>query len=277
MPQPKKQTTLSDTPHLIDRLRLAVGLIWIIGTNTASGKSSLSALIAAFFASASVPVRMLRIETGERRREFPDSDLFIDVNRAGETANLVGGPAALLDEVWGAMSETIRTPGVVVVDCGAGAQNFLLHAAAMAGLDDLIAELGAGCSIVVVTTPEAECGRQAARLVHEARAAMAGAQILLAVNHVNAAQHSGADSPAQRAFIESMAGLKDVVRIDIPFCRGQAIDTFKAAPIMEILCARDEELMRQSGKGVLSSRAAQTHLAAWYRAVGDQLKKVFWP
>ena len=55
----------------------------IIGTNTASGKSSLSAALAAFFASASVQVRMLRIETGERRREFPDVDLFIDVNRAG--------------------------------------------------------------------------------------------------------------------------------------------------------------------------------------------------
>jgi hypothetical protein len=274
---PKKQTKLSDTPHPIDRLRLAVGLIWIIGTNSASGKSSLSKVLAAFFASASVQVRMLRIETGERRGEFPDTDLFIDVNRAGEAANLVGGPAGLLDEVWPHLSETISSQGVGVVDCGAGAQNFLLHAAAMAGLDDLIAERGAGCAIFVVTTPEAECGRQAAKLVSDARAAMSSAQILLAVNHVNAAQHAGADSPGQRAFIESIAGLKDVARIDIPFARAQALDTFKAASILEILHARDEELMRRSGRGVLSSRAAQTHLAAWYRAVSDQLQKVFWP
>ena len=277
MTDPKKQTKLSDTPHVIDRRRLPVGLIGIIGTNTASGKSSLSAALAAFFASASVQVRMLRIETGERRREFPDVDLFIDVNRAGEAANLIGGPAGLLDEVWADMSGTISNQGVVVADCGAGAQNFLLHAAGMAGLDDLIVELGAGCSFIVVTTPEAECGRQAAQLVSDVRAAMPAAQILLAVNHVNAAQHSGADSPGQRAFIESIAGLKDVPRIDIPFCRGQAIDTFKAASILEILRARDEELMRRSGRGQLSSRAAQTHLAAWYRAISDALQKVFWP
>jgi hypothetical protein len=276
MPGPKKQTYLSETPHPIDRQSLPVGLVWIIGTNTASGKTSLAAAMAAFFAQASVPVRMLHIETGERRREFPDADLFIDVNRAGDAANLVGGPAGLLDEVWGPMSETIGKQGVAVADCGAGAQNFLLHAAALAGLDDLIAGLGAGCTIVVVTTPEAECGRQAATLVSEARAAMAGAQILLAVNHVNAT-HSGADSPAQRAFSESIAGLKDVTRIDIPFCRCQAIDCFKAAFILEVLCARDEELMRRSGRGLLASRAAQTHLAAWYRAVSDQLQKVFWP
>jgi hypothetical protein len=274
---PKKQTKLPDTPHLIDRLRPAIGLVWVIGINTGSGKSSLSKALAAFFAAASVQVRILRIETGERRREFPDVDLFIDVNRAGEAASLVGGPAGLLDEVWEPISETISEQGVVVIDCGAGAQNLLLPAAAMAGLDDLIAERGAGCAIFVVTTPEAECGRQAAKLVSEARAAMPGAQILLAVNHVNAAQHSGADSPGQHAFIESIAGLKDVARIDIPFCRGQAIDTFKAASILEILHARDEELMRRSGKGLLSSRAAQTHLAAWYRAVADQLQKVFWP
>ena len=68
---PKKQPTLSDTSHLIDRLRLAVGLISIIGINTGSGKSSLSKALAAFFASASVQVRTLHIETGERRGEFP--------------------------------------------------------------------------------------------------------------------------------------------------------------------------------------------------------------
>jgi hypothetical protein len=279
MPQPlakKKQTDLSGRPHVVDRGMLPVGLLLILGINTGSGKTSLSKVIEAYFASASVQVRMLRIETGERRNEFRPTDLFIDINRAGDAANLVGGSAGLLDEVWGDMSETIKKQGVVVADCGAGAQNFLLPAAAMAGLDDLITELGAGCGIIVVTTPDAECGRQAVKLVSDARAAMASAQILLAINHVNAAQHAGLDSPAQRAFVESIAGLEEVPRIDIPFARAHAIDCFKAASILEIMDARDEKLMLWSGKGQLSSRAAQTHLAAWYRAVSDRLQ-VLWP
>jgi hypothetical protein len=273
-----EQTKRHGTSDLADRLKLPVGAILVMGINTGSGKSSLSRLMGAFFASAKVPVRTLRIETGERRAEFPDTDLFIDVNRTAEAANTSGDPAALLDEVWEPMSETIGAQGVVVIDCGAGAQNFLLLAAATAGLADLIAKHGAGCAIIVVTTPEAECGRQAARLVSDARESMPDAQILLAVTHVNAAQQSRVGSPGQQAFIKLIASLKGVTRIDVPFCRGQALDTFSSSSILEIVNMRsDEELMRRSGKGVLSSRAAQTHLFAWYSGVTNQLQRVFWP
>jgi hypothetical protein len=252
-----------------------VGVAAIVGINTAMGKSALAAGMAAFFESASVPVRMLRIETGERRREFPAGDLYIDTNRTGEAAHLVGGAAGLLDEVWPSMSETIMKGGVVVIDCGAGAQAFLLQAAAAAGLDDLMAAHGARCSLIVVTTPDPECGRQAARLVADARAQMPNAQIVMAVNHISAAQQSGADAPSQRAFAKAVAGLKDTVHLNVPFARGQALDCFGDATIIQILRARDEQLVQWSGKGVLASRAAQTHLAAWYRVLIDQLAAVY--
>jgi hypothetical protein len=254
-----------------------IGLVAIIGTNTSSGKSSFADAMDAFFQSAKVQVGMLRIETGERRREFPEADLFIDSNRASEGANLVGGIAGLFDEVWPQISETIGQRGVVVVDCGAGAQNLLLQAAGVAGLDDLIGELGASCCIVVVTTPEAECGRQAVRLVSEARASMANVQIVLAVNRVNAL-HTVADTLAHQAFSDAISGLNDVARINVPYCRGQAIDCFKGANIAKILkVKKGEELMRQTRKGLLASRAAQSHLGAWYGAISDQLLRVFWP
>lgn len=252
-----------------------VGVVAILGINTAMGKSTLGAGTAAFFESASVPVQMLRIETGERRREFPAGDLFIDTNRAGEAAHLVGGAAGLLDEAWPSMSATITKGGVVVIDCGAGAQAFLLQAASAAGLDDLIAAHGARCSLIVVTTPNPECGRQATQLISDARAQMPGVQIVLAVNHVSAAQQSGADAPSQRAFTKAVAGLKGIAQLSVPFARGQALDSFGDATIMQILRARDEQLVQWSGKGVLASRAAQAHLAAWYRVLSDQLAEIY--
>jgi hypothetical protein len=274
-----KRKTASPVPTASAADRLPIGFIGVIGINTSIGKTEFARAIEAFMESASVEVQLLHIETGERRREFGASALFIDANRASEAAYLVGGPAALFDEVWPRMSAIITSGGVVVVDCGAGEQHLLLDAAAAASLDLVITELGASCCLMVVTTPEPECGRQAVQLVSSVRNTMSGASVVLAVNNVTAAQQMGMDTPSRRAFDRSIAGLKDISRIDIPFARGQALDCYRSTRILDVLrCTQDDvQLMRWSGRGQLASRAAQAALAGWYVAVSDQLRRLFWP
>jgi hypothetical protein len=258
--------------------KMPIAVVIVAGANTGLGKTTIANGIAAFFEAAGVPVRIARIETKARQREFASTDRFIDLDRAGEATHLVGAEAALLDEVWLDIMGAITHGEVVVIDCGAGAHRLVLAAAAATGLDRLIVAKDARCSLVVVTTPDAESARQALELIADSRVRMAAADVILAVNQTNPGQPPGADTPQARAFAKAISRLSGVRRLEIPYARAQALAAFAESgrSILTILRATDQQLTRWSGRGELASLAAQAHLAAWFRAVSDQLIRV-WP
>ena len=71
--------------------------------------------------------------------------------------------------------------------------------------------------------------------------------------------------------------LNGIARLDVPFARAHALTAFAehGADILQVLRARDEQLMQWSKRGELASLAGQAHLAAWFRSFSDQLAKNF--
>src|ERR1019366_2051412 len=105
---------------------------------------------------------------------------------------------------------------------------------------------------------------------------MPGAEVLLALNHSSPAARPGLDTPQARAVTAILDPLQ-ARRIAIPFCGAQALPAFAASgrTFHEILRATPEQLMRWSGRGELSALSAQAHLAAWWRAIVDQVSAVW--
>jgi hypothetical protein len=256
---------------------LPVGIVAVIGASTAMGKSTFADLTASYFHSAEVGVHTIRIETGRRRAEFSDRNSFIDLDEAGQAANAVGAEASMLDRHWPKMKAGIDNGQVVVIDCGAGAQELLMKVAGSTGLVGLVAARGARFWVVVMTTPDPESARQAATLVVDVNRWMPEAEVLLAVNYASPAQQPGVDTPPARAVAAILDPLP-VRRLVIPFCKAQALAAFADSrrTFLEILHGNPEQLVRWSGKGELSALSAQAHLAGWWRAIIDQLSAV-WP
>jgi len=275
---PKSGSNASNTINTMSSTlpALPVGIVAVTGASTAMGKSTFADLTASYFQSAKVAVHTMRIETGRRRAEFSERNSFVDLDEAGKAANAVGAEASLLDRYWPKMKAGIDNGQVNVIDCGAGAQNFLIRVAGPTGLAELVAARGARLWVAVMATPDAESARQAAALVGDVAHWMPGAEVLLALNHTSPT-HPGLDTPQARAVAAILDPLQ-VRRIEIPFCGAQALAAFadSGRTFHEILRATPEQLMRWSGKGELSALSAQAHLAAWWRAIVDQLA-VVWP
>jgi hypothetical protein len=241
------------------------------------GKSTIADMTASYFQSADIGVHTMRIETGRRRKEFSERNSFIDLDEAGKANNAVGAEASMLDRYWPKMKAGIDTGQIIVIDGGAGAQELLLKVAGTTGLAGLVAARGASFWVVVMTTPDRESARQAAELVADVIRGMPGAEVMLAINYTNPAQQPGLDTPQARAVAAILDPLQ-VLRIEIPFCGAQALAAFADGghTFHEILRASPEQLVRWCGKGELSALSAQAHLAAWWRAIVDQLS-VVWP
>jgi hypothetical protein len=256
---------------------LPVGIVAVAGASTAMGKSTFADVTASYFQAAKVGVHTIRIETGRRRAEFPERNAFIDLDEAGKAANAVGAEASLLERYWPRMKTGIDNGQVVVIDCGAGAQELQLRVAGPTGLAGLVAARGSRFWTVVLTTPDPESARQAAALVDDVARWMPGAAVLLALNYTSPTQRPGLDTPQARAVAAILDQLQ-VRRIEIPFCGAQALAAFAESgrTFHEIQRATPEQLVRWSGKGELSALSAQAHLAAWWRAIVDQLA-VVWP
>jgi hypothetical protein len=253
-----------------------IAAVAVLGASTAMGKSTFSDALESFFRSAGVAVHTARIETGRRRGEFLERNSFIDLDTAANATHEIGGEASLLDGLWPRMKAAMRGGHVVVIDCGAGAEKLLLNTAGSTGLAGLVAARGARFWVVVVTTPELESARQAATLVDDVHERMPHADVLLAVNCVSPTQKLGLDTPQGRAVAAILETLH-VPRIEIPFCGAQGLTAFADSQrtFIEILSADEEQLARWSRKGELASLAAQTHLAAWWQAICDQLSRLW--
>ena len=276
---PKSSSNASSTTNTMGSTlpALPVGIVTVTGASTAMGKSTFADLTASYFQAAKVGVHTMRIETGRRRAEFSERNSFIDLDEAGKAASAVGGEASLLDFYWPKIKVGLNGGRVVVIDCGAGAQNLLMRMAGPSGLPGLVAARGARFWMVVMTTLDPESARQAAVLIGDVAYWMPGVEILLALNHTSPTQWPGLATPQARAVAAILDPLQ-VRRIEIPFCGGQALAAFadSGRTFHEILRATPEQLMRWSGKGALSALSAQAHLAAWWRAIVDQLA-VVWP
>jgi len=275
---PKSSSNASNTIDIMSCAlpALPVGIVAVAGASTAMGKSTFADVTASYFQSAKVAVHTMRIETGRRRAEFSERNSFVDLDEAGKAANAVGAEASLLDRYWPKMKAGIDNGQVNVIDCGAGAQNLLIRVAGPTGLAELVAARGARLWVAVMATPDAESARQAAALVGDVAHWMPGAEVLLALNHTSPT-HPGLDTPQARAVAAILDPLQ-VRRFEIPFCGAQALSAFadSGRTFHEILRATPEQLIRWSGKGELSALSAQAHLAAWWRAIVDQLA-VVWP
>lgn len=276
---PKSNSNASNTINTMSSIlpALPVGIAAVTGASTAMGKSTFADLTASYFQSAKVGVHTMRIETGRRRAEFSERNSFVNLDKAGEAANAVGAEASLLDRYWPKMKAGIDNGQVVVIDCGAGAQELLMRMASPTGLADLVAARGARFWTVVMTTPDAESARQAAALVGDVREWMPGAEVLLALNYTSPTQRPGLDTPQARAVAAILDPLQ-ARRVEIPFCGAQALAACadSGRTFHEILRATPQQLMRWCDTGELSALAAQAHLAAWWRAIVDQLA-VVWP
>lgn len=271
MPISNSNTVKSGLPAL------PVGIVAVAGPSTAMGKSTFADVTASFFQSAGVAVHTMRIETGRRRAEFPEGNTFIDLDKAKEADNAVGGNASVLDRYWPKMKTAIDKGRVIVIDCGAGGQDLLMDIAGSTGLAGLVAARRARFWVTVMSTPEPESARQAAGLVADVVRFMPEAEVLLALNYTGPTQQPGLDTPQARA----VAGILDPLqarRIVIPFCRAQALSAFAKSgrTYNEVLRAPSEQLVRWCDKGELAALSAQAHLAAWWRAIADQLAEV-WP
>jgi hypothetical protein len=253
-----------------------VALVIVLGASTAMGKTTIADATTSFFQAANVAVHTVRIETGRRRAEFPVRDTFIDLDTIGDAAHAVGAEASLFDGVYRKIKAAIAGGHVVVIDCGAGGQRLLLEVAGSTGLSGLVAAGSASCWVVVVTTPDPESARQAAALVTDVNERMPEAEVLLAVNYATPTQRPGLDTPQARAFTAILESSR-IPKIDIPFAGAQALAAFAKSQrtFLEILRADEQQLMRWSGRGELSSLSAQTHLAAWWRSFTDQLSRVW--
>ena len=157
---PKSSSNASST---IDTLSptlpaLPVGIVAVTGASTAMGKSTFADVTASYFQAAKVGVHTMRIKTGRRRAEFSERNSFVDLDEAGKAANAVGAEASLLDRYWPKMKAGIDNGQVNVIDCGAGAQNFLIRVAGPTGLAELVAARGARLWVAVMATPDPEIG-----------------------------------------------------------------------------------------------------------------------
>jgi hypothetical protein len=276
---PKSNSNASNTTNTMGSTlpALPVGIVAVTGASTAMGKSTCADVTASYFQAAKVAVHTMRIETGRRRAEFSQRNSFVDLDEAGKAANAVGAEASLLDRYWPRMKTGIDNGQVVVIDCGAGAQNLLMQMAGPTDLAGLVAARGARFWMVVMATLDPESARQAAVLIGDVAYWMPGAEVLLVLNYTSPTQQPGLDTPQARAVAAILDPLQ-VRRIEIPFCGAQALAAFadSGRTFHEILRAPPEQLMRWSGKGELSALSAQAHLAAWWRAIVDQLA-VVWP
>ena len=218
---PKSNSNAIDYP-------LPVGIVAVAGASTAMGKSTFADVTASYFQAAKVAVHTMRIETGRRRAEFSERNSFVDLDEAGRAANAVGAEASLLDRHWPKIRSGIDSGQVVVIDCGAGAQELLMRVAGPTGLAELVAARGARFWTVVMTTPEPESARQAAALVGDVAHWMPGAEVLLALNHSSPAARPGLDTLQARAVTAILDPLQ-ARRIAIPFCGAQALPAFAAS------------------------------------------------
>ena len=271
--QPAKTIATANTPPKPGK---PIGAVAVCGASTAIGKTTMADMAGSFLQAAGIAVEHVRIETGRRRAEFEARDGFIDLDQSEAAASRVGGKAALFEESWRRLNEAMRLGKAVVFDCGAGGQDLFLEVAGTTGLAGLMARRGAALCNVVMAAPDGESARQAAQLVGEIRARMPEADIVLALNHLNAGQRSGLDTPQTRSAEAILARLA-LPRGEIPFCGAQALELLAASrrPILDFLAAEPAALVKWTKLGELTSLAAQAHLAAWWGAIADQLSRVW--
>lgn len=253
-----------------------VGCVNIVGANTAEGKTSMSGAIDSFFQAAGVPRHVVRIESARRRGEFPAGDSLIDLEAVDSSVTEFGGKARLFSPAYDRIKVAIERHEVVIDDCGAGGQNFLIEVAGGMALDRLMAQRKALMCIIVVFTPDAESARQAAVLVAEIRQRLPRAQILLARNHPNRGQRPGMDTPQSRSANAIIKPLRLPV-IEVPFCDCQALDGFAKTKrsFLDIMKAEPKELVEWTGEDEASTVSAQLALAGWWRVVADQLARIW--
>lgn len=270
MPDPIKKSTAAPAPAK------PVAAVAILGTSTAMGKTTLSDLVASFFQAAGVPTHVVRIESARRRSEFSERNSLIDLDAIEDAASEFGGRATLFEETYRRITLAIDRSGVLVMDCGAGGQNFLLEVAGGMGLAGLMAARGACLTIIVMVTPDGESARQAALLIEEIRQRLPEAQVLLAMNYANPSQRPGLDTAQTRSAKSTIKPL-GVPVIEITFCRGQALDVFAGTKrsFVDIIRAQPKDLVKWTGKGEASNLMAQAYLAGWWRAIVDQLAAVW--
>lgn len=248
----------------------------VCGALTAMGKTTLANMVGSFFEAARVRVDYVRIETGRRRAQFHPRDGFVDLDACEDAANQVGGKATLFEDAWRRLGLAMRQGQAVVFDCGAGGQDLFLDVAGTTGLAGLMDRRGSMLWNIVMTAPDGESARQAARLVGEIRDRMPESRILLANNHLGPGQRPGLDTPQARSADEVLAPLA-LPRIEIPFCGAQALELLSASgrSILEVMAAEPEQLVKWTKLAELSSLSAQAHLAAWWGAVADQLSRLW--
>lgn len=253
-----------------------IGSVGILGANTAEGKTSMANAVASFFEAAGVPRHIVRIESARRRGEFADDDSLINLEAVEDSVTEFGGKARLFKDAYSRIKVAIERHEVVITDCGAGGQNYLIEVAGGMALDRVMAQRKALLCIIVMVAPDAESARQAAVLVAEIRQRLPQAQILLARNHPNRGQRPGMDTPQSRSANALIKALRLPV-IDIPYCECQALDGFAKTQrsFLEIINAEPEELVKWTGEDEASNVMAQLALAGWWRAIADQLAKIW--
>lgn len=254
-----------------------IAIAVVLGAAGGIGKSTAANTFASFLQAHGAGPKMVRVETGVRRREFPRGDIIIDLDGAAEAALGVGGEAAIFEDAWPAVEEAIARRGKVVIDAGANAHRPILEMAAVTGLADRIRATGRKSIVIVVTTPEAEAARQAATLVQDAAARMPAATLMVAVNYLTPAERPGVDTPQARAFAAQLQPCAGLPRLVLPFARAQALAAFaggRRSPL-EILRASEAELLALTGLPKVATLSAQAHFGAWWNEVVEQLERYF--
>ena len=135
-------------------------------------------------------------------------------------------------------------------------------------------------TVVVVTTPESEACRQAARQLDDVASSLPASRRVLVVNTINPAMRRDPDSPADAAYRRHLGEAAQALPLlQFDFAAAHALSAFSASgrppTIGELMRAEPATLMRWSGRGLLGSRACQSHATAWYQKAEAQFRTVF--
>jgi hypothetical protein len=250
-------------------------LIFSLGVAGGIGKSLNADIVATLYRIARVPTKMVRLESGARREEFP-GDAFIDLDAFTEVQSMLGGVAAYFDPAWTLIEATLAEGGTAIVDAGANSHDKLLKLAEETGLSQLVAARGGQVYAMVVVTRDPDLIRQSVDLVTDLCERMPEARIIIVMNEragafVNDATREG------RSYREELTPLlKRYPHVKMTLAGAKSIAAFASSrrSIPEIMAATDDELRQWSGLPLLSARSCQTHISAFWDNFASQLQKV---
>jgi hypothetical protein len=261
-----------EQPPAPARLR---ALILSLGVAGGIGKSLNADIAAALCRVAKVPTKMVRLESGARREEFP-GDAFIDLDAFTEAQSMLGGIAAHFDPAWALIEATLKEGGTAIMDGGANSHDKILKLAEETGLSQLVAARGGRVYAMVVVTRDADLIRQSVGLVADLRERMPEAEIVIVMNERAGAFVADATREGRAYRDELTPLLERYAHVKMPLAGAKSIAAFASSrrSIPEIMAATDDELRQWSGLPLLGARSCQTHISAFWLDFAAQLQKV---